>query len=264
MTKPTKWFVRPAKTQISLGIRPVWSVSSLSAWRKLGSLATHWAHSEDFDQTGRMPRLIRVFAGRTDHFVGFVMRRLNYETLCYKMRSHVKCLNNSLSLFYQTPKWYKTDKEEKSGFTVQNPTQTTNNQFKCFLWKEFYYSCPFECDLRNGFHLFLAKKTKQTITTENGSHCYHALMLCFTQHALIKIFGSVYDHLWQILIFVIYHLDFYPTYSFGMRGRRFLSAGCQYCFTYIVGADFRRRTIFSAFSPLLTVGLVSLAASIGV
>ena len=29
MTKPTKWHVRPAKTQISLGIRPVWSESSL-------------------------------------------------------------------------------------------------------------------------------------------------------------------------------------------------------------------------------------------
>ena len=28
------------------------------------------------DQTGRMPRLIWVFAGRTDHFLGFVMRRL--------------------------------------------------------------------------------------------------------------------------------------------------------------------------------------------
>ena len=39
--------------------------SSLSAWSKLGSLATHWAHSEDYDQTGRMPRLIWVFAGRT-------------------------------------------------------------------------------------------------------------------------------------------------------------------------------------------------------
>ena len=40
--------VRPAKTQISLGIRPVWSESSLSAWRKLGSLATHWAQSDDW------------------------------------------------------------------------------------------------------------------------------------------------------------------------------------------------------------------------
>ena len=57
--------VRPAKTQISLGIRPVWSESSLSAGRKFGSFATHWAHSEDSDQTGRTPRLILVFAGRT-------------------------------------------------------------------------------------------------------------------------------------------------------------------------------------------------------
>ena len=55
----------PAKTHISLGIRPIWSESSLSAWRKLGSLATHWAHSEDSDQTGWIPRLIWVFAGRT-------------------------------------------------------------------------------------------------------------------------------------------------------------------------------------------------------
>ena len=47
--------------------------SSLSAWRKLGSLATHWAHSEDSDQTGRMHRLIWVFAWRTCHYVGFVV-----------------------------------------------------------------------------------------------------------------------------------------------------------------------------------------------
>ena len=36
----------------------------------------HQADSEDSDQTGRMPRLIRVFAGRKVHFVGFVMRWL--------------------------------------------------------------------------------------------------------------------------------------------------------------------------------------------
>ena len=35
--------------------------SSLSAWGNLGSLATHRAHGEDSDQTGRMPRLIRAF-----------------------------------------------------------------------------------------------------------------------------------------------------------------------------------------------------------
>ena len=63
--KTNKVSVRPAKTQISLGIRSVWSESSLSPWRNTGSLATHWAHSEDSDQIGRMPRLIWVFAGRT-------------------------------------------------------------------------------------------------------------------------------------------------------------------------------------------------------
>ena len=59
-----KMTVHPAKTQISLGLHPVWSESSLFAWRELGSLAAHWAHSEDSDQTGRMPRLIWVFVGR--------------------------------------------------------------------------------------------------------------------------------------------------------------------------------------------------------
>ena len=43
----------------------VWSESSLSTWRNLGPSATHWVHSEDSDQTGRMPRLIWVFARRT-------------------------------------------------------------------------------------------------------------------------------------------------------------------------------------------------------
>ena len=37
--------------------------------------------SEDSGQTGRMPRLIWVFAGRTCHFVGFVMLRLSYKLL---------------------------------------------------------------------------------------------------------------------------------------------------------------------------------------
>ena len=51
MATPTKWPMHPGKTQISLGICPVWSQSSLSAWRKLGSLATHRAYNKDSDQT---------------------------------------------------------------------------------------------------------------------------------------------------------------------------------------------------------------------
>ena len=64
MTKPTKWVCAQWR------LRSAWASaqsdqSSLSAWRKLVSLATHWVHIEDSDQTGRMPRLIWVFAGRT-------------------------------------------------------------------------------------------------------------------------------------------------------------------------------------------------------
>ena len=61
--KTNKVTMRPAKTQINLGIRPVWSESSLTTWRNIEPLVTQlsaqrrlrWAHS---------------------HFVGFVMSRL--------------------------------------------------------------------------------------------------------------------------------------------------------------------------------------------
>ena len=61
----TKWSVRPAKTQISQGISPVWSESSL--WTQWVAKDPSFLHAD---------RLIQVFAGRTDHFVGFVMWRL--------------------------------------------------------------------------------------------------------------------------------------------------------------------------------------------
>ena len=80
--KTNKIAVRPAKTQISLGIRPVWSESSLSAWRSIESLATHWAHSEDSDQTGRMPRLIWVFAERT-----LILLVLSYRGSCVHIKT---------------------------------------------------------------------------------------------------------------------------------------------------------------------------------
>ena len=63
--KTNKMTVRPAKTQISLGIRPAWSESSLCAqWVAKDPSFLH-ADSVDSDQTGRMPRLIWVCAGRT-------------------------------------------------------------------------------------------------------------------------------------------------------------------------------------------------------
>ena len=53
-TKPTKWPVRPAKTQISQGIHPVWSESSMSVLRIAKDLWLLHADSEDSDQTGRI------------------------------------------------------------------------------------------------------------------------------------------------------------------------------------------------------------------
>ena len=91
-TKPTKWYVHPAKTQISLGIHPVWSESSLCAqWVAKDPSFLH-ADSEDSDQTGWMPRLIRVFAGRTCHFVGFVMRWL----ICFAMKLTITKTNTDI------------------------------------------------------------------------------------------------------------------------------------------------------------------------
>ena len=58
MAKPTKWHLHPAKTQISLGIRPVLSVFAVR-------MNKAWALSYPSDW---MSRLIWVFTGRTCHF----------------------------------------------------------------------------------------------------------------------------------------------------------------------------------------------------
>ena len=77
--KTNKMSVRPAKAQISLGIRPVWKESSLSAWRKLGSLATQWAKSEDWSDWADAQADLSLRWTNTN-FAGFVMSRLKYST----------------------------------------------------------------------------------------------------------------------------------------------------------------------------------------
>ena len=75
--KTNKMSVRQAKTQISLGIRPVWSESSQCAqWVAKVPSFPH-ADSEDSDQTGRIPRLIWVFSGRTVTLLVFSSRNWN-------------------------------------------------------------------------------------------------------------------------------------------------------------------------------------------
>ena len=73
MTKPTKWPMHQAKTQISLGICPVWSVFAVlmkKPWALNNLLSAQW----------RLIRLGgRVFAGCTGHSVGFVVMRLSCQ-----------------------------------------------------------------------------------------------------------------------------------------------------------------------------------------
>ena len=62
--KRTFWHVRPAKIQISLRMRAVWSESSLGEFWKAKDAKFLHVDNEDSYQTARMRRLMRVFVGR--------------------------------------------------------------------------------------------------------------------------------------------------------------------------------------------------------
>ena len=71
MTKPTKWVC------IQRRHPSVWSESSLSAWRNIGSLATHRVHSEDWSDWADAQADLSLGWAHT-HFVGFIMSQLLY------------------------------------------------------------------------------------------------------------------------------------------------------------------------------------------
>ena len=70
--KRTFWNMHPKKTQSACASSAVWLESSLPAWRNFASLAIQNAPTEDSDQTGSMPTLIRIFAGHTCPKVRFL------------------------------------------------------------------------------------------------------------------------------------------------------------------------------------------------
>ena len=78
--KNNKTSVRPAKTQISLGIRPVWSESSLCAhWVAKDARFLH-ADSEDWSDWAEA-QADRCLHWEHTHFVGFVMSWLKFSSL---------------------------------------------------------------------------------------------------------------------------------------------------------------------------------------
>ena len=88
--KTNKWHVRPAKTQISLGIHPVWSESSLSTWRK--------------------PRVIWVFTGRTVILLVLSCVKLLQQDLKYQAfdQSFLLIINQSHGLNSQHQRFNTT------------------------------------------------------------------------------------------------------------------------------------------------------------
>ena len=85
MTKPTKLSRRPAKTRISLCIRPVWSEYLLYAWRNLGSLATHSEDWSDWADALVMPKSDprTDFSIRTPHsWKILIIQILQYRCRC--------------------------------------------------------------------------------------------------------------------------------------------------------------------------------------
>ena len=79
MTKPIKWLVHPAKTQISLGVCPVWSVFAVAmnkAWvlsYPLRAQQRLWS-----DLVDAQADLSLCWTHKSCHFVGFVMLRLKW------------------------------------------------------------------------------------------------------------------------------------------------------------------------------------------
>ena len=103
MTKPTKWHVRPAKTQISLGIRSVWSESSLCAqWVAKDTSFLH-AGNEDTDI-----RPLRSESSLGTHAILLVLSRGGSHTLLI-MKFRAKFIIASKMFYFNSQhEWKKT------------------------------------------------------------------------------------------------------------------------------------------------------------
>ena len=119
--KTNKVTVRSAKTKISLGIRPVWSESSLSAWRKLGPLATHSVQAKTLIRLGRCP--------------GWSESSLGAQSLCWFC---------SVSAHFQLSQVMRKPVFRDVSINSNRPAQLQKPEVLKFCWKQhlwaLYYS----------------------------------------------------------------------------------------------------------------------------
>ena len=109
MTKPTKWVCTQRR------LRSAWASAQsdqslcCAQWVAKGPSFLH-ADSEDFDQTGRMPRLIWVFAGRT-----LTLLVLSCRGSCIVfVPLQLPILKSNLSCLVLTPKAQSPEREVRT------------------------------------------------------------------------------------------------------------------------------------------------------
>ena len=83
--KANKITCAPSEDSEQPGYPPSLIRASLCDLRTAKDLTLLHANSEDSDQSGRIPRLIWVYAGRTCHFDGFIVLRLKYHCLSLRI-----------------------------------------------------------------------------------------------------------------------------------------------------------------------------------
>ena len=124
--KQTKWLCSQQR------LKSAWA----SAQFDRSSLCAKWvakdpsflpADSEDSDQTGWMPRLIWVFAGRTCHFVGFVRRWLT----CWRSSLGLTRLNS-----HDNDSYTLSHVMSKPAFEVMRPGKVQTRLLNFRIWLE--------------------------------------------------------------------------------------------------------------------------------
>ena len=119
VAKPTKWHVRPAKTQISLGIRPVWSESSLCAqWVAKDPSFLH-ADSEDSDHTWRHSKTPAIHIMRNKCF---------WKPQLYYIKVGFSDLSKQLTLFLT---WWESTYISVINFVRSTGTQNIRKNVWC-------------------------------------------------------------------------------------------------------------------------------------
>ena len=112
--------VRPAKTQISLGIRPVWSVFACVLWVAKEPSFLH-ADSEDWSDWANA-QADRSLRWAHTHFAGFVMSRLTYRCYIQNITTLAEQTGSSLDSLGCT--------SQEAGFLTWGGSM--NNQFERF------------------------------------------------------------------------------------------------------------------------------------